>query len=448
MQALGLNGNDQQQPQENTTLSQENVGQSSGAGSSASAPAQQQMQQPQASAGARGKVMSKNVAKAKAPTDLNRISSGISSAQKSLQDQANAYVQQADDPYEKTPEQIKGQVSDFASGKSNELADMFRNAPARVEDFKPGDEPKIQDIDLLGTDAGIREMFRRGQDPEGTIGEAALDTALLRRNEGFNQQRDAALNSYKQYLGEKKTTQETARDKAQAARDKAAQQFKTTAEAELRGFGSSLDKQAAEREQAFDAQLAALEEARRANAFSDAQNYLNEMADSGQYDPYMSDALRQGLGEGSLYSENAVDPYQFYTAGRGADTTSANQFYTGDEAQQFERVMGLLGQGGETRAPGALAGATAQDYLGGGLEFRGLLDEVFARSVPKAEGSQLTEQKMAADAKAQKQSQEAYAQKVAAREAEQKRLDAEKAARERELKMIGGQRNRERGSKR
>lgn len=437
MQALGLTGQPDQQDQGSVTVSQEAVGQGSGAGASSSdgggQQQQQQMQQPAAAAGARGRVMSRNVQKAKAPTDMGRITSSIGQARQNIQNEANAYVEAADDPYEQSREQIRSNVQNYAQGKPGDLSwlTQYQSAPGLVGDIDLKTDTNIKDVDLLGSDAGIREMFRRSQDPEGTIGEAALDASLLRRNEGFNLARDEALRGYQQLQKEKGQILEESRGKAQEKRAATAKTFKDTVGEELGAYGSSLDKAAAEREAAFDAQLAQLEEYRRQNAFQEAQNYLNEVAGSGQYDPYVADALRQSLGEGSLYTGQEIDPYQFYTPGMTAEQTQREQFYTEDEANQWNRIMGLLGTGGTMRAGGSLATGSAQDLLGGGLDRQALLDAAMKQAAPRAAETQVESQRIqaAADQKAQ-----AKARDEEAKRAEQNKANAARFA---EMKKAG-----------
>jgi hypothetical protein len=454
MQALGLTGQDQQGQQDqggSVQLSQESVGQSSGAGQSAGSPAQQQAQQPQASTGARGRVMARNVAKAKAPTDLGKVQSGIGQARQNLQNEANAYVQRADDPYEMSAEQVQGNIQAYAKGQQKP-SDMswltnYQSAPGMVEDFKPETSTDIKDVDLLKNDAGIRELFRRGQDPEGTIGEAALDASLIRRNQPFQMQRDEALRSYQQLKNEEADlTRGDLRQQAQEKRNKAATSYKDLVAKELGTARTRLDELAAQREKTFDEQLAAAEQARQGQYMQDLQSYLDEMASSGRYDPYTSEQLRKALGAGSLYDPGALDPTQFYQSGKTAADTDVNQFYTGDEASQWNVLSSLLGQPGQVRAPGSLADSDVQSFLGGGVDKDAFAQAALQYAAPRAIGTQESEAQMQADQQFkaanlfQEQQRQAEAKRVAEAAAEkQRKLDAANIAQvNRNLQKKGG----------
>lgn len=403
MQALGLMDNQQQQEDQPITTAQENVGQSSGAGQSAGAPQQQQQSaQPQASAGARGRVMARNVQKAQAPTNLGKITSDIGSAKQSIQNEANAYLQAADDPYEQSREQVRSQVQNYAQGAPQQdlsWLTQYRSAPGLVQDLEfKTDTGVSEDIPLLETDAGIRELFRRGQSAEGTIGEAALDAALLRRNQGFQQQRGEALKAYQELQKQKSDIQSTARSDAQAKRNEAADAWKRMITDEASGMTSQLEDLARQREAEFDSSIGGAADASRQRAAQDAQAYADELA--GNYsDPLMQQAIRSSFGQGTL-DQNIIDPYQFYTPGNlSADQTSYQDFYGEPEAQQFEKLMGLLG-GGETRTAGRYAGKTAADVYGGSLDKDRLREAILGRAgaysdATKTESDRLEEQAQA-----------------------------------------------------
>lgn len=408
MKALGLQDQDQmgQQQGDSVSVTQENVGQSSGAGQSSAGQPQTQAQQPGASAGARGRVMAKNAQKAKAPTDMGRIASGIGQARQNIQQEANAYVQAADDPYEVSQEDVKKNVAGYAQGQQGDQSWLtkLQSAPGLVSDIDLKTDTNIKDVDLLGSDAGIREMFRRGQDPEGTIGEAALDTALLRRNEGFNQARDQALRDYQALQQEKQKVQQESRGKAQEARQSGAERYKKMVGEELQSYKQGLEEQARQKEAAFDQQLAALEASRRSQMQQQAEDAIRQMRESGQY--------RE---EGQFFNPEQYlsaggDLSQFYTPGMTAEQTSYLDFYDPEQAGQFERIMGLLG-GGETRTAGRLAGQSAEQALGGGFNVEAFKNQALASATKQAEEARAAD--LAAATAATQQTQPADQQTAA-----------------------------------
>lgn len=392
-----LGGQDeQQQPGQSQNVLSSSDGEIAG-GPSPSAPsgpqaptAQQTTSTP--TAGSKSAVMKRNAGKSQAPADLGKMAGTVTGARQSLQNEANAYVQGADDPEEAQTAQAGQAVKQFAeTGQKADWLDAL-NSKRLVSGPDLKTSTKVEDINLLENDAGIRELFRRQQDPEGTIGEASLDTALLRGNQDFARNRDALMKDYGALQSERMKMPEELRRQAQSAVDKAAEARRLAVMGEAEKLAANYDTIAKQREAEFDAQLASLEAARRAQLEKDAQAEIQAMIDSGSYNelaPYLS---TEGLDLG-----------QYYTPGMTAENTSWEQFYGEPEAQGFERLMGLLGKG-DTRAVGSLAGKSAQDALGGGFTPRGR-EEMKQKAIEAAAGR-------AAEAKA---AQEAEAARVQAK---------------------------------
>lgn len=350
--------------------------------------------QPQATAGARGRVMSRNVDRAQAPTDMGRISSNIGQAKQNIQNEANAYMGSATTPYQGD---VKSELQGYISGENSDLGTRLRAAPERMADIELSDT-KVNDVDLLENDAGIREMFRRSQDPEGRIGEAALDTALLRRNQPFQMQRGDVLNSYRQLQEERKKIEEESRPAAQAARDAAAEAWKGSVRTEAGSMATALDDAARQQEALFDADLAGVSESQRLGIDDEAQRFADELA-GGYTDPFMQKAIRESFGAGSLYSPDTIDASAYYTPGTlTADQTDFRQFYGEPEAQKFEKIMALLG-GGETRMAGPYAGKKASEVYGGGLQKDPLRQAILGRATARADEARKGSEQMAADKK-------------------------------------------------
>jgi len=374
--------------------------QSSGAGGSYAPQAAQpeQSAQPRAQAGARGKVMAKNAERATAPTNMGKISENISSAKSRAQQEANSYMSAATQPYQVDRGAIQNELRNYAGGAQSDIGTRLTSAPGLVEDIKLSDTGVGEDVGLLQNDAGIRELFRRGQDARGTIGESALDAALLRRNQPFQAQRGDVLKSYQDLLKERSDIEDTSRGKAQEARNKAADEWKGAVKGEAQGIVGSLEEAARKREQEFDAGIEAAKQARYGQISSEAQALADQLA--GNYtDPYMQEAIRQSFGQGTL-NQDVLDPYKYYTpAAFDSSQTDYKDFYQEPEAQQFERLMGLLG-GGETRAPGKFTGKTAADVAGGTFDKNALTNAILERAGITAKGNRENMDRMAAEEKA------------------------------------------------
>lgn len=413
---LGLTDPEEQQQGQSQDVVSSTEGEISGGPAGSSTP---QVTAPQAQqttstpvAGGRAAVMKRNVGKSEAPADLGKMAGTVTGARQALQNEANTYLEAADDPDEQRLGQAGQAVKQYAeTGQKADWLDQL-NSKRYVSgpDLKTNTE--VEDIGLLKNDAGIRELYRRQQDPEGTMGEAALDTALLRGNQEFGKTRDLLMKDYSGLQEERMKMPETLRTDAQARADATAEKLRKSVMGEAEGLASGYDTIAKQREAEFDAELQSLEAARAARMQEDAQAFLNEMAASGSYDPYVARALQQALGEGTMYNPDILDVSQFYTPGMSADSTSFEQFYGEPEAQGFERIMSLLGKG-DTRMAGPYVGKKASDVLGGGLNKEALSQKALEYAAKYGGGLRGSEEQMAADAADKKQRQEDSAARTA-----------------------------------
>lgn len=416
-QTMGILGlTDPEQQQSNTTLSSDEgaVGSSAQSNVSPQAP-KQPVNQP--TAGGKNAIMQRNVSKAKAPADLGKMQSNIQTAREGIKNEANSYIQAADDAYEMDDKTIRSNIQSFAKGQQpsdkQQWLQYFQSAPNLVKDIDLKTDTNVKDLDLLRNDAGIRELFRRQQDPEGTLGEAALDTALLRKNADFGIARDATVQDYDNLQNERKTIERESRQKAQDLANVGADAYKGRVRSVALDMADDYDALAAQREAAFDAELAAAEEARRAGIGGQASAAIEAMKASGAYtDPSQFWDISDFLNAND-------DASQYYTAGKTGADTNASQFYTGDEASEWNNIMSLIGQSGETRAGGDLAGTSAANYLGGGFNADAFKQKAIERATFDRDAQIAREQQAVAQMKAQEK-----------READERaRIQAEEEAR-------------------
>lgn len=359
-QATQNNASPQAAQSSGTTLANTEGDSTSGAGGSSAGSPNSTAPNASPIVGGKNRVMSANAGKAQAPADFNKITSSISGARQDIQNKSNAYVQNAGNDYNDLSNQAHNNVADYASGKQPEgqtnWFTQYRNAPTTVDPLKIDTNTTIPDVDMLGTDAGINQLFRRGQDAEGSLGEAALDTALLRKSQPFQVQRDETLSNYKNLQNEKIAAEQDSPEKAQAVRNAASNEYKNKVNSEAGGLANQYEDQAKQKEQQFDAVLAALGQSQHGNLKGDAQKIIDQMKSSGNYDPLVSKYLDTG---------DNLDPY--FTAGKTAADTKYTDFYDQGSASGFNNIMGLLGKGGDLRSAGSLAGVDPNAYLGGGI---------------------------------------------------------------------------------
>ncbi len=428
-QALGLLNQDEDQG--GTTLASDEGAVGSSVQQNISPQAPQPVTPP--TAGGKNKVMERNAGRSQAPTDLSRINDQIGSSRQNLQNEANAYVQAADDETENVSnDTIRSGLQARAQGQpktdKDKWIDFFQQGTAgRVKGPEFKTETNVKDMDLLKNDAGIRELFRRRQDPEGTLGEAALDTALLRKNQGFNVARDAAVNDYEALQREKQDLALTSQEKAQAMADKGLVDFK----GRVGGIGQELiggiERQAADSEAAFDSQIEAARVAREEEIKRAAEQKFFEIISSGRYSPDVNSQLQ--------LPEN-LDPY--FTKATGAEGTNADDFYSEDQANQWNNLRSLLGIGGPVRSAGKLAGKSVQDYVGPATLNDSFADQMIAEATTRTEGKKKADdeatQKANAKAASKQRAEDTtkaqydqmdreFAERQAAREAEENKED-------------------------
>jgi|GEM_PF-4809355 len=371
---------------------------SGGGGSSAVPPGQVAAPVQKGSA---GKIMQKNQGKAQAPTNLGAMTTRISDASAGLQGEANAYMSGVVKPFEKTNEEINSSVANFAQTGDQGLMNAYSQRPQALQGIKLNTDTNVRDVDLLKNDSGIKELFRRRGDAEYSQGEAALDSALLKGDQGFQLERDGVLNSYKAMLEEKSRIGGAGfREEAQAAQGGAYDTWRGRTGEALQGYVDNLQSVNEGEERAFDGRLLAAEEARRSGSFDDVQRFLDDMASNGNHSPGVAKAIRQALGGGTLDQTGLLNPNDFYVPGRGVDRTSADDFFDDGEALQFNNIMSLLGTPGQSaKIGGKLSGTNAADFLGGGLDTAGLSSAALGYATPRAAAEKAINDQAAADKK-------------------------------------------------
>lgn len=356
-------------------------GGSSGGGVNVSAP-------PRLSTAGSRNIIKANRGKASSPVALGGISNQIKGASQGLQDEANAYVNNATQPY-KDAAPSQEQLHNWATGGEPVLPSGKEPFPGgkdiKTSDFKydeykdiPKEKPKnwydlttsaplapspitlktdtnIPDVSLLGSDAGIGELYRREGGPRYTSGMGALDTSLLRGDSGFNTSANEILSSYKN-LGDQRTQiADTADDAAFAASGHAQNLLRD----EVRG--------------GLNAEAGLIENANRAEA-SNQKPFTNYAADIPNLrntlkaiDPEIASIL-------DTMSDDELSQMVQQNTTPGSQGSGAWEDYLDPtEASNYNRIMSYLGYGAN-KVPGSNGWKDASldnDGLLSGLRKRG-----------------------------------------------------------------------------
>jgi len=388
---------------------------SGGAGGAAEPAAAQGPQQTPAS---RGRLFAANAGRVGAPVDLSAMGQRIAGMRGKVQNEANTYVSAARKSYnaddvdsrlapsidtfsgigpgsDTGPESqialdhatdtpannLGGEPFPFPQGmdpdveaiykaNNNSVSDQswteaFQNGPGEVSNFVLPFSTNIADTDLIGTDAGIGELFRRGGGAEYTAGDAGFDTALLRRNAAFNALRDQTLQQDRDLQSYADTIDDTAKVEAQDALDASYGGWKDKVTGRLTGNLDVLKGRGGERETAFDDNLTSQAEKNLAKKF-----------------PKMSAEVLANLKKENpdwTWEEGAksVDPSSYYDPGvLSTDKTNWNDFLGEQEAGGWNNVMNILGREGPAYSQGQYYDKNYGDYVNPEFDSSGYAEDL------------------------------------------------------------------------
>lgn len=357
-----------------------------------------------------------NAGKAGQPQAISNVQSQLQARDQQLQNEANKYVQQgrAAQDYSFGKENTEKAIKGDQEQRQNLIGLLGRKNTNQVEEFKPSDV-NVADANLINTEAGLRNLVARGQGPQYTQGMAAFDAQALRRSPDF-------ANLMKMIQGQQEDLRKKAQDYAGSKRkeveDFGAQQL-AKAQDEAKGYlGSEAAAIDAANQQEADAANKRLAELRtkglgRANyqALDDARMLLGR--DLRQVDPKLANEIASAK----------VDPARFASI---RDDYAGSDFVSAPEAERFNAIMGLLGQGAVRGESGPLA--PVYQYNQKALQ-NALLDQAkgsLSKKNEKAKAKAEAKAKKAAEAEAARVAQEAEAAR--AMEEVARKNEADKAA--------------------
>ena len=212
--------------------------------------------QPSTSA-AQKSILKSNAGRTASPINLGQVQDRISGASSGLKKEADDYVAGAAAPYSLTGVPTQQHITDYAKSGSTQKKglkpypgsgpaaynyskystaqapapmdwlQMATTAPMAPSPINFKTNTNIEDVDLLGSDAGIRQLFKRGGGARYTPGMAALDTSILRGSGDFTTQAADVLGSYGALQKEKTDIGDNAQKAGHAAAGAAQGQFRS-----------------------------------------------------------------------------------------------------------------------------------------------------------------------------------------------------------------------------
>jgi hypothetical protein len=316
-------------------------------------------------------------ARQKAP-DLSGYSANLSAQEQKLQAEANSYTGQA---------QANAEKLSFDQGQTQKAIDgdldAYKALAARLSNTKA---PQVEAFKGLGDfDAGTANLqnpysqasLLRGSSPSYTGGQRAFDAKLLGRNAGFQSEarglidREAALQKASDTEAVERT--KAAQDLQQSYLDIGSQQTRTF-------LGNS------NKDLAFDLQL------REAQAEAE-RLALNPAQIAGDLGQELSGEIRQDFKNADPRSLNGrslemLNPAQDLSSYLNIDRdVDWKELVTETEAERYNRVLGLLGDGGQAWVAGGGAG---DPYA---FNRAGAKEALFSDAVSRRSAQDLADQK-------------------------------------------------------
>jgi hypothetical protein len=253
--------------------------------------------------------------------------------------------------------------------------EAYTQGPGQVAEFALPFQTNITNADMIGTDAGLGELFRRSGGAEYSAGDAAFDTALLRKNAAFNALRDQTMSDNRDLEKLEVTVGGDAKKRAQEALDTSYTGWKNAVTGELEGAAKALEGRGGEREGAFDANIMSQREKDKKKSGKFANKQIQQLiADN----PDLAFQIQ------TVADEGGYDPTAYMNlSGLTDDKTSWTDFLGDTEAKGFNNVMTLLGKGGPALGQGQYYDANYGNYGGYDFDSAGFTDYILGEAAKK-----------------------------------------------------------------
>ncbi len=315
-----------------------------------------------ATGGQRQDVFNKQAQEIKTPGALGNVQSNVAKANSDLQNEANTYEQSAG-AKDYTGGVNAGDITNAIVQGSNDayskVAGVLNQANPNVEGFAPKTDYRTADSDVrnLNTQAGLQDLMKKEQGAYYTPQEAAFDARLLGKNTGF-QQTNQALQAQNKQLQDYATSLYDPTAGAQAVAQQNANnawaQQKQGLQGQVQGYqdqvvndlkakalAASQNMPQGQALQDIISQQIATEMAKQKAGYSGENTFTGRALNNLSQDTlnrYVDPLTGKQLDFSQYVTPNQIDPTQ--QAGWG-------QFANQDQVNQFNRVLGLLGTGGQ-----------------------------------------------------------------------------------------------------
>lgn len=288
-------------------------------------------------------VFRRNVGKTETPRGIDRVSERISQNQQALQNKANEYTQQYKDQYKY--DIGESDLKKAIQGDRDQYGNVSGLFAKQKADYRPEFEGAedlylTKDVGMLGSKAGLQKLASEGQGPRYTQGMSAFDVMLMQRDPRFTgmvsdiRQQNKAL---EQQLSE---TPDKLENEAQAYGQGQLEGAQAKAEQYLKNYQTDLLKQNEKEAEEYNELLKNLD---RDKIISDALGVAQTGAGADFKQAFSDRDYETSLAP--YLTSQGIDASQFATFDPG--NYDYRSFVDAQEANQFNNLMGLLGQGGE-----------------------------------------------------------------------------------------------------
>jgi hypothetical protein len=322
----------------------------------------------------RSQVLERNLGKSGNPFQFQQTRQALQASKGQVQSEYNTYMQNAVTPYQYGTQQQE-QVRDYARGKAPSgqpdwLSRFQQGTPTAPGAFTSTAQTSFAPVNALKTNAGVRNFLRDSNDPEARSGEAAIDFSMLNADPQFNINREQTLKDYEDLIKTKGDIEANAQAEARKAQLDAASKYRQGIISTLEEETAAIEKAAQEEETKYDVGFGNLDAMR-------GQVLADEMRDLAANSPEnLRSYFFNPMGRESEFSK--------YFKPATAESTKAEDFISGEQAANFNRIMAALGKD-KIATAGRLAGKKGPEKDALGFDRQAFRDAMTNRAIAEDE---------------------------------------------------------------
>lgn len=299
------------------------------------------------------------------PVDLGKsfeqTSAKIAAAQKGLQEEANKYREEemARQQYDVGQDVIEKAIKGDKEAEGKVATTLGQTTPVRAGAWTPKTDYTIEEVERYGSTPGVRKMLFQQAGPGYTAGSAALDAARLMADPTYQRSLGALRTGQKELEDIAKGYADPEKGLQKSIETAGKEKLETSQKAIKEKLGGALKNlettNAAEFEQFVD-EVKALStsgsEKQKEVIAKSQPEIAKRIQEVIQIRPDLAKYLTP-----DFINAFSINP-SAYVKATALDKVSAENFYNPEEAATFNRIMGLLGQGGPAKMAGTMPGSS------------------------------------------------------------------------------------------